>query len=539
MQEKIQQFLKSKKFLMSIVILLFGLGIFFRVYKFHDWLHFGNDQARDAFLVEDVVKNNAPWPLLGSSMGNTGFLLGPMYYYFQIISVKIFGIGPDKLAYPDLFFNLLSIPLLYFFLKRFFGKNLALLLAGLYSISYYTIEYSRFAWNPNPIPFFVMLFLLSLWEFLIAKEKTAWKWIFFLGIAFGVGSQLHAILLLTMLGVLGVTFVFLMKKSWRTWSRWVVIFLIAVVANTGQIIHEQQTNYANSKVFLASFNDKSDNGGSKRFFRNLQLNVACNAQANTLISAALGNKENCDFLYSKARNMKSGSKLQLPNRPFSLLGIFLSLLFSALGYGLLGYQTWKETDKKRKYFTGIILLYAAVSFGVMLPIIDLAPMRYFIHTTFLPFVLVGLIVKYLRHKYPQKYLLGVILIFIFFAFTNLFSIYNEGLALENKMRADSGYLVLDEAQPLVDFMVSKSVGQKTAYLFGGTRYYSPYNKTLIYLTAKKGLTLQRGVNLEVVPVGTPAFYVGSGLGKSSQQEIGGMKFINHLDVGQIGIYQLQ
>ncbi len=539
MQEKINQILKSKKFFWSVMVLVFALGIFFRIYHFHDWLHFGNDQARDAFLVEDVVKNNAPWPLLGSSMGNTGFLLGPMYYYFQIISVKIFGTGPDKLAYPDLVFNLLSIPLLYFFLKRYFDKNLALALTGLYSLSYYTVEYSRFAWNPNPIPFFVILFLMSLWEFLIAEEKTKWHWIFLLGISLGVGSQLHAILLLTMLGVLGLVFIFLMKKNWRTWSRWMVIFLIAVVANTGQIVHEQQTNYANSKVFLASFGDKSDSGGSKRFFRNLQLNVACNAQANTLISTALSNKENCDFLYSKARNMKAGSKLQLPDDPLQLLGILASLLFSFFGYATLAYRNWKIAEKKQKYFTGIILLYAAVSFGVMLPIIDLAPMRYFIHTTFLPFVFIGLLIEHLLRKYPQKYFFPVILTFVFFAFFNLLAIYSEALALENKTRADSGYLVLDEAQLLADFMVSVAAEQKTAYLFGGTRYFSPYNKTLVYLTAQQGLNLNRGQDIKSLPAGTISFYVGSSLDKNSVQEIGGMKFFNHLNVGQVGIYQLQ
>ena len=121
MNERIQRILRSKQALWCVVIVVFALAVFLRTYRFHDWLHFGNDQARDAALVENVVKNNASWPQLGSSMGNTGFLLGPFYYYFQIISVKLFGIGPDKLAYPDLLFNLLSIPLLYFFLKRYFN----------------------------------------------------------------------------------------------------------------------------------------------------------------------------------------------------------------------------------------------------------------------------------------------------------------------------------------------------------------------------------------------------------------------------------
>ncbi|MEI7621384.1 MAG: glycosyltransferase family 39 protein, partial [Candidatus Moraniibacteriota bacterium] len=403
MLAKTNTILNNRRLLLIGVVMLLILGLFFRVYNFQAWLHFGNDQTRDAFLIENVVKNNAPWPLIGSSMGNTGFLLGPAYYYFQIISVKLFGIGPEKLAYPDLLFNLLAIPLLYFLLKRFFSKNLALSLTGLYGLSYYAIEYSRFAWNPNPIPFFVMLFLLSLWEFLISAEKTKWHWVILLGIATGIGSQLHAILLLVMVGVLGVVFIFLMKKSWRTWSRWLLIFLIVIIANAGQIIYEKQNNFKNSRLFLASFADKSGNGGNKRFFRNLQLNVACNAQANSHIISSLGNKENCDFLYSKARNVRPGAKLQLPNNPLSLLAILVSLCFSVFGYATLAVGIKNEKDKKRKYFAGIILLYAAISFAVMLPIIDQAPLRYFIHLTFLPFIFLGLLAETLKNKVGQKY----------------------------------------------------------------------------------------------------------------------------------------
>ena len=71
MNERIQRILRSKQALWCVVIVVFALAVFLRTYRFHDWLHFGNDQARDAALVENVVKNNASWPQLGSSMGNT------------------------------------------------------------------------------------------------------------------------------------------------------------------------------------------------------------------------------------------------------------------------------------------------------------------------------------------------------------------------------------------------------------------------------------------------------------------------------------
>ena len=360
-----------------------------------------------------------------------------------------------------------------------------------------------------------------------------------MGISLGIGSQLHAILLLTMLGVLGVCFIFMMRKNWRVWTRWAMVFLILIILNTGQIINERQTDYANSRKFLSSFNDKSDNSGGSRFFRNLQLNITCNAQANTLIAGAFGNKENCDFLYSKARNVKPGSRLQLPSDPLSFFGILLSLFFSVFGYSLLVYQTWKEKDVKRKYFTGVILLYAIVSFAVMLPIIDQAPLRYYIHVTFLPFIMIGLMLNYLAEKYPKKNLFIAIAMIAVLALSNLFAIYVEAYKLSTQTRSDEGFVVLDEVQPLVDFIASKTPRQGEFYLFGGSKYYPTYNKTFIYLTSEKGLRLMRGVDINNIPKNAPAFYVGPSLDDNQANEIKGMSFSDHLDVGRLGIYKLQ
>jgi 4-amino-4-deoxy-L-arabinose transferase-like glycosyltransferase len=117
------------------------------------------------------------------------FHLGPIYYYFQIISAKIFGSSPDKLAYPDLFFAILSIPLFYLFSRISFSKNISLGLTGLYAVSAYFIEYSRFAWNTNLIPFFVLLLLVSLYKFLEKNEKTGWIWVLSLGVLFWPAFQ--------------------------------------------------------------------------------------------------------------------------------------------------------------------------------------------------------------------------------------------------------------------------------------------------------------------------------------------------------------
>jgi 4-amino-4-deoxy-L-arabinose transferase-like glycosyltransferase len=187
---------KTEKRMILILGAILAVSIFLRVYHFHDWLHFGSDQARDLELVEGVVDHGKSWPLLGADASNTHFKLGPAYHYFQIIAMMLFGDDPSVMAYPDVLFSLLVIPLFFAFLRKYFDEDLSLILVFLYAVSFFSVEFSRFAWNPNPLPFFVALFLLSMLRFLEDGERTAWMWSLSLGIALGIGIQLHTLLLL-------------------------------------------------------------------------------------------------------------------------------------------------------------------------------------------------------------------------------------------------------------------------------------------------------------------------------------------------------
>ena len=133
---KIKKIKKTTWILFAIIL----IGLFLRTYHFRDWLYFGADQAHDALVSGNAATGKTAWPLQGADMGNTNFLLGPMYYYFQMISGWSFGVAPQTMAYPDLLFNILSIPLLYYFLRRLFRMDISLSLMGLYAVSCFMIQ---------------------------------------------------------------------------------------------------------------------------------------------------------------------------------------------------------------------------------------------------------------------------------------------------------------------------------------------------------------------------------------------------------------
>ncbi|MDR3559548.1 MAG: glycosyltransferase family 39 protein [Candidatus Pacebacteria bacterium] len=417
-------FRKNKKVWPALFLIILA-GIFLRTYDFRKYLTFSRDQFRDLKIVQGIVEHNAPWPLLGPNMtGGQGFQLGPAYYWFQIISAKIFGVNRTHQAYPDVFFSILSIPLLYYFLRKYFSQTASLLATAVYAFSYFDIEYSRFAWNVNLIPFFVLIFLVSFGEFLTENEKTGWRWIVLAGFALGIGVQLHAIIMLLLPAVVlvGSAILFWTDKK-IAWKKMSVILLIALALNITQPISELQTKFANTKDFQKAFLTQSTETDPVKEFI---LDVTCNAEANTHAISSLGDEKMCDFLYADdSRDSSYSTPLTLDKNPLELTGEIVSLLFSFLGIGFLIVHFGKETDRRRKYFLGLIMLYSSLYFLIMLSVAPGSRMRYYLPIIFLSFVFLAFIFDYLIRKYPRRYVLAVSVIFLFLIGVNLETIFSR------------------------------------------------------------------------------------------------------------------
>ena len=466
LQNKIKSVPKKVWILLGIII----LGIFLRTYNFHDWLQMKSDQIRDAILVRDVITGRTPWPLLGPTVDGTGadklYNLGPIYYYFQIISAKIFGDYPDKLAYPDLLFSILSIPLMYFFLKRYFSENLSLALTGLYSISFFAIQYSRFAWNPNSIPFFALLLLLTLHEFLIKKEKTTWFWIVMMGFALGVGVQLHGITLALFASISFLVFVFLIKKNAKIWKKIAIVIFIALVLNTGQWLSEIKTNFSNSKILLNYiFKSGSQVNKKNNFLNSIEKGIDCQVEVNAYMMSSLGS-DSCSLNFIKlVDDEKSKSFRADIKNPFFLAGLAASFFFSLLGYIFLFYNCKNEKDKEKRYFLRLVALYLAISFLILLAGGHFS-FRYFICAFFAPLLFLGFFINYLFNKFHRIHKELIILLLLLAGIANIMSLGRAAGELSEKGKTGYNADFMVQIEPLASYLIANADGQKKVYLDG-------------------------------------------------------------------------
>ena len=353
-----------------------ALAIFFRVYHFHDWLFFKMDQARDAFTAQNAYNLGIGYlPVLGPKAGGTHVNLGPFFYYFQYLATVILhSVAPPVMAYPDLFFSILTIPLLYLFLKKYFDRNWSLILTSLYALGFLGIEYSRFAWNPNSLPFFNLLFFFSLLNIFDPRYKYKLRWYALAGLAFAVSTQLHFLSFFT-LPLLTLIFLIINRKELKgalNWKKILIFVGIIFLLYVPVIANELHTKFHDSKAFLDALRSKPANHG---LFKNIAKDILY--FGNNWITILTG-------------TILSGKK-SLPANAIWILFILPAIF--------LNWKFWRaEKDPTRKKFLLVTLIWLPIYFLGYIPIAFQIRPRFFLPMLPLPFIFLGYVSTYLISK---------------------------------------------------------------------------------------------------------------------------------------------
>lgn len=360
-----------KAWLFFVVIFL---AVFLRVYNFSDWLFLKGDQVRDAIMIERSFSGGSgELPLLGPKAGGTKLHLGPIFYYFQYVSATIFrSIAPPVLAFPNLLFSILTIPLFYFFSRKFFSRDDSMLICGLFSLCYLAIEYSRFAWNPNSIPFFNLLFIYSLFNIFSKKEKGKYRWFISAAVSYSVSSQLHFSSFLA-LPIITLIFSIINRKKIKeyiTWNNLLVFITIIVIFYIPVIISDIVTGGYNGHQFLSSIGNKSS---GHSILKNIQK----------------------DFYYFGRNFFRILTGYFGSDRLYYYIGEIFMLASLAVSAVLFR----KEKDNSKKQFIIIILSTLTAYFILYIPLAtSIDKPRFFLPIIIIPFIFMGFIKQYLFSK---------------------------------------------------------------------------------------------------------------------------------------------
>ncbi len=517
------------------LFLIIVTGIFLRTFHFSDFLQFNPDQARDAKIVSDWISGNEAMPLFGPKAGGTEFHLGPIFYYFESASAKIFGNMPDKMAYPDLFFSIFSIPLLYIFLKKYFNSAISLVLTFIFSISFFAVFYSRFSWNPNQIPFFTLLFLFSIMQLSEEGNKFKKLWAVLFGASLAILIQLHTLLLISLPIFTAIVIAYLVKRKLIGAREIIAMVLMVILLNFGQIYSEIKTGGANSAEFRKSSSARSD--GSRRVFSNIETIVSCQIQSNFHIIYPTSSGKKCNLFDFFGEIGKSKSYFRWAEKnAYSLGFVLLSIIFSSIGYYLIYYFYKKEEDENLKNFLKLAALYNLAMFMVFVPVAGEMYIRYFIMVFFMPFILLGLWIKRITET-KQKFLFPVLAIAIFLAIaSNGRVIAEEYKNYASGNETDINNALMKDVSPIADYISSAAGSAKAIQLAGNDLYLIRFKKPLAWFLEKKGV--------EIIPdgknEGLPIFYIGKTNESTdlSKTSVGGRTVEDFKKFNKITIYKL-
>lgn len=241
----------------QVEIVLFGLllalTIFLRFYNLEGYMNFLGDEGRDALMIKRIL-TTFDLPLIGPPMSVGNIYLGPLYYYMMTVPMTIFWLNPVAAAGLVALLGSITVVLIYYLTKQFFGIKAALASAFLYSISPITIIHSHSSWNPNPAPFFTLLIVLSL---LKAYTSSNYRFLVIAGALFAAALQMHYLALILLPPILLFWIFLLINKKiknfwWGTFGGIGAFFLVM----SPLIIFDIKHGYLNFKAFQEIFLNK-------------------------------------------------------------------------------------------------------------------------------------------------------------------------------------------------------------------------------------------------------------------------------------------
>lgn len=241
-----------KRWSILFLLLIILVGGFLRFYQISEISNFFYDQARDTDKIREIIQEKK-LTLLGPptslSLGGTGYgttYFGPVYYYLLAPALLLSNFDPVGPIIFTAFLGTTSIFLLYLVVKKLTKDEVSSLLAALfYALSPGAIEYARFIWNPNLIPFFVLLFFLT---FLELRRGESGLRVFVMGVLTGLLVQLH--FCSYYLAPLTVIFLFFIFKNRGFLKVFLIFFSGIILGIFPLILFDLRHNFLNSRSII-------------------------------------------------------------------------------------------------------------------------------------------------------------------------------------------------------------------------------------------------------------------------------------------------
>ncbi len=241
--------LKSGNTLAVVFLLVISLAFRFVFSATH--ISFGQDIARDNWLIQQRISNNHYIVDYGPKASVGNFYLPPLYYQLHVFFSLISNNDPLTMKWIITFVEALSPALLFLLLKGVVDSRLAVLTSLIYIVAPMPLQYGTTAWNPNMIPF---VSLLLLYAGVQISTKKQLRYIPIACVAFVAAFQFHyqAAVLLPF-----IVYIFFIS-IWKYYSKKLVLFwflgmCLAFASIAPYFVAEIRSDFKNTQAIITYF----------------------------------------------------------------------------------------------------------------------------------------------------------------------------------------------------------------------------------------------------------------------------------------------
>lgn len=240
-------FFKDNFYLVILTVIAAGL----RLYNLKSTISFLGDQGRDSSIARDIILKLHP-TLVGPTTSVGKIQLGPLYYYFMTPWLALFKFDPVGPAVGVAILGIITIPVLFFVVRKMFGQSTAYISTILYVFGSIIILNSRSSWNPNPMPLVVILLIWSLYE---SYKNSRYKFLIGTWFFWGLALQLHYMVLLLgpVLVIIWSLVFFSSKEKNMVIKYWLIGLFSFILLALPLIFFDLRHDFLNTKGFLEFF----------------------------------------------------------------------------------------------------------------------------------------------------------------------------------------------------------------------------------------------------------------------------------------------
>lgn len=173
---------KHKRFFLFLAVFIPFLAL--RIYGMDAKYPFGWDQVDNAWAAKNMIINHN-FPLVGMvAKQNTGFFIGPLYYYIVGLFYLLTNLNPVASQYMALATSISTFFIILFVVGKIFNFRIALLACFINSVAASGFFFDAIQWPVSLLPGVSLIIFYFLYKILEGKEKYIFGLLTMIGLTF-------------------------------------------------------------------------------------------------------------------------------------------------------------------------------------------------------------------------------------------------------------------------------------------------------------------------------------------------------------------